>query len=109
MPTRKEGNSSASESRTPASRVRRTGKPVRVWAEAGVTVCVTEEPPQYIRFTTGHERIAPDDSPKTIRQVEQQIYEQCEEIVNKRVAKLMQLVKAASTGSTSGRSKRARS
>lgn len=71
---------------------------MRVWSECGVTVCVDEETRQYVRFTTGHERIAPDDKPATIRKVEAAIYEECEEIVSRRVAKLSRLVRAVSTG-----------
>jgi hypothetical protein len=69
-----------------------------VWSEASVTVCVTEEPPQFVKFTTGHERIAPNDKPATIRRVERLVYEQCEAIVDERVRRLAAIVQAAQVG-----------
>lgn len=107
MPVARKEDASSNQPRTSSSRVQRIrdGGPVRVWSECGVTVCVDEQTRQFIRFTTGHERIAPDDKPATIRRVEQAIYEECETIVNKRVTMLSRLVRAAATGSTSGRSK----
>ena len=81
--------------RTPSSRVRNEASgPVRVWSEATVTICVTDDPPQFVKFTTGHERHAPNDKPETIARVEAQIFEQCEEIVNKRVKRLQRIVNA---------------
>lgn len=68
---------------------------MRVWSECGVTVAVSSDPPQFIRFTTGHERIAPDDDPATIRRTERAIYADCEKIVDKRVKALIKLVEAA--------------
>ena len=96
MPTRREGASS-SASRSPSTRNEpQVGRPVRVWSECGVTVAVSSDPPQFIRFTTGHERIAPDDDPATIRRVERQIYAACEKIVDRRVKTLVKLVQEAS-------------
>lgn len=95
MPKRE--GAGASAERSPASRVRRTPSsgPVRVWSEATVTICVTEEPPQFVKFTTGHERMAPDDNERTIAQTEKAIYDQCESIVAARVKDLTRLVRAA--------------
>lgn len=60
-----------------------------------MTVCVTDDPPQFVKFTTGHERMAPDDDGATIARTEKQIYEQCEAIVDQRVKELTRLVRAA--------------
>lgn len=99
MPTRREG-ASAATSRAPSTRRKpRVGGPVRVWSECGVTVAVTDDPPQFIRFTTGHERVAPNDKPATVRRVEREIYEDCEKIVERRTKQLIKLVQAASTPS----------
>lgn len=43
------------------------GDSVRVWSEVGVTVAVTEDPPQFLRFTFGHERIAKNGSTEEIK------------------------------------------
>lgn len=67
---------------------------VRVWAEAGVTLAVSENPPQFIKFSFGHERIAPNDDMETIKRYEAMCYEFCEQVVEKRVKKLKRLIKA---------------
>lgn len=62
-----------------------------------MTVCVTEDPPQFVKFTTGHERLSPSDDEATVLETEQAIFDACEEIVAKRVAKLTRLVRAAAS------------
>lgn len=39
---------------------------VRVWSEMGMTVQITDDPPQYVKFSVGHERLAPDASEETL-------------------------------------------
>jgi hypothetical protein len=82
------------EPRSGASRVARTPKPVRVWAEVGVTIAVTEDPPQFIRFSFGHEKIAPNDDQETIKRYEALVYETCEAVVERRIRRLKRLVRS---------------
>lgn len=69
-------------------------KSVRVWAEVGVTVAVSEDPPQFVKFLFGHERIAPNDKPDTIERYERLCYEACESVVEKRVRKIKRMMKS---------------
>lgn len=107
MAVKKGGTSPTGEGRSGSSRSRtREDGPVRVWSECGVTVAVTENPPQFIRFLTGAERIAPDSSETTRKRVEAALYAELELTVDKRVKKMVRLVKAANTTLTAGRSRR---
>lgn len=60
---------------------------VRVWGEAGVTVSITEQPPQFVRVLFGHERIAPDDSPATLKRYRKLIDEFNEAVVAEQIEK----------------------
>lgn len=75
-----------------------SGGPVRVWSEAGVTLCVSMDPHQFVKFSFGHERWSPSDSAEDIARTERQVYEFCERTVNKRVSKLAKLVRAVMEG-----------
>ena len=75
---------------------RRNSKAVRVWAEVGITLAVTQDPPQYVKFLFGHERIAPDDKKDTIARYQSMVIENCEETVEKEVKRLSRIVKRAS-------------
>ncbi len=100
MATTKGGTSPTSEGRSASSRSRvKDNGPVRVWTECGVTVAVTDDPPQFIRFLTGAERVAPDSSQATRERVEAELYAELEATVEKRVRKMVRLVKAANTTS----------
>lgn len=72
--------------------------PVRVWADAGVTLCVSMDPHQFVKFSFGHERWSPSDTQEDIERTERQAYEFCERVVNRRVAKLAKLVRAVMEG-----------
>lgn len=67
---------------------------VRVWGEVGATVCVDPDNRNFIRFTFGHERIAPDDDPETLERYEALVYEYCEMKAEKRMRQLVRLTKA---------------
>jgi len=67
---------------------------VRIGAKCGVTLPVTSDPPSFVKYEFWHERIAPDDSPTTIKKYERMVFEACEEIVEKRVRKLRRIIKA---------------
>lgn len=67
-------------------------KSVRVYVECGITLAVTEDPPQYIKYTVGAEKIAPNDTLETIQRTERQLYDQLEQIVEQRITKLQRLV-----------------
>ena len=108
MATTKGGTSPTGEGRSGSSRSRtKEDGPVRVWAECGVTVAVTDDPPQFVRFLTGAERTAPDSSAATRERVEAELFAELEATVDKRVKKLVRLVKAANTTSpVTGRKRR---
>lgn len=74
---------------------RRTGSEdsVRVWCEAGVTLAVTDNPPQFVRFTVGMERMSPRSDADSVARAERALYRQCEEIVETRVRALARLVR----------------
>jgi hypothetical protein len=61
------------------------GESVRVWSEVGVTVAVTDDPPQFLRFTFGHERIAPSSTQTDIKKTEALVNEFNEFILEKRL------------------------
>lgn len=84
-------------SRSTTAQSSRKAKSVRVWAEAGVTLAVTDDPPQFIRLTVGHERIAPDDKQDTIERYETMVYEACEATLEKQIKKLKKVIRRASS------------
>lgn len=67
--------------------------PVRVWSECSVTVAISEDPPQFVKFTHGFERMAPNSKRTTITQVEDEIYRACEKIVEKRIKRLTRVIR----------------
>ena len=71
---------------------------VRVWAEAGVTLAVTSDPPQFVRLTYGHERIAPDSSEATLKEYEKKVFDHCEAVVQRRAKRLVKLVRRTQAG-----------
>lgn len=99
MVTTRKGSSGigSGQSRTPVRTLvevlSSTGGPVRVWSEASVTVAVTDDPPQFVKFTHGFERMSPSSSKADIVRTERLIFERCEEIVDRRVRRLARLIK----------------
>lgn len=96
MPTQKRATSSVSaggRSTTPASRRKTESGSVRVWSEASVTVAITQDPPQFAKFTHGFERMAPNSSPAVLKRIEREIFEECERIVDARVRKLARIIR----------------
>lgn len=96
MATRQVGaGPTPSRSTTAASsrRARRKNGPVRCWSECSVTISVSNDPPQFIKFTHGFEMMSPTDDEDDIRRTEFKIYKTCEEIVDKRVKRLARLIK----------------
>lgn len=67
---------------------------VRVWGEVGITVAITSDPPQYVKVTFGHERIAPDSKPATLRRYEKDIDEYNEMVVDRQAKKYARMVRA---------------
>jgi hypothetical protein len=68
-------------------------RPVRVWAEAGVTIPIGEEPYiSYIKYTFGREGTAKSDDPADIKRAERKLYQQCENLIAERAEKLAALV-----------------
>lgn len=88
----------ASRSSTPAARRQveagsRTSGPVRVWSSASVTVAVSDDPPQFVKFEHGFEMMSPNDTDAAIRRTEQKIYDTCEAVINRRLKKLRRLMR----------------
>lgn len=75
---------------------RRNPKAVRVWAEVGATLCIDPDNRQFIRFTFGHEKIAPNDEPETLRETEQEVYAFCNEVAEQRLSELAALARQVS-------------
>ena len=82
--------------RTPGSRSRTLGRPIRVWSEVSVTLAVTDDPPQFVKVTIGRETMCADDK-ASAKRAEQELYEWCEERVGTRVEQLVATVMEAST------------
>lgn len=82
--------------RSAASSRRR--KSVRVWGEVGLTVAITEDPPQYVKVLFGHERIAPNDDETTIKRYTRMVDSYNEAEVERQVEKYKRLALAVSGG-----------
>lgn len=74
-------------------RRRGTEDGVRVWCEAGVTLAVTDNPPQFVRFTVGMERMSPRGDADSVARTERALYRQCEKAVEARSRELVRLVR----------------
>lgn len=68
------------------------GDSVRVWSEVGVTVAVSDDPPQFLRFTFGHERIAKNSTQEEIRKTARLVDEFNEFELDRRVSKYKRLI-----------------
>lgn len=71
----------------------RTSGPVRVWSSASITVAVSQDPPQFIKFEHGFEMMAPNDTEAAIKRTENYIFQTCEAIIDKRVKRLRRLIR----------------
>lgn len=68
------------------------GDVVRVWSEVGVTVAVTDDPPQFLRFLFGHERIAKNSTQEEIRRTANLIDEFNEGELERRLKKYVRIL-----------------
>jgi hypothetical protein len=64
-----------------------------VWGEVCITVAITEDPPQFVKVTFGHERMSKDDD-VSIRNTERRIHRMNEEVVSRRSEQLARLVRS---------------
>jgi hypothetical protein len=94
--TQREGTSHVGE-RSASDRVRGTSERVRVWSEVSLTVAITTNPAQYVKVTFGRETLARDNS-TAVKRAEERLYSECEEIVQRRVEELTQLIETAMAG-----------
>lgn len=76
------------------------GDSVRVWSEVGVTIAVTDEPPQFLRFTFGHERIAKSSSQADVVKAEALVDEFNEKILDKRLKKYRRMFRSSDVSET---------
>jgi hypothetical protein len=71
------------------------GDSVRVWGSVGVTIAVTDDPPQFLRFEFGHERISKNGTQEEIRKTATLIDEFNEKELDKRLKKYRRLFRSA--------------
>lgn len=71
------------------------GDSVRVWSSVGVTISVTDDPPQFLRFEFGHERIAKNGTQEEIRKTATLIDEFNEKELDKRLKKYRRLFRSS--------------
>lgn len=71
--------------------------PVRVWNECSVTLPV-DDTTAHVRFLVGFEKLAPSDAHSAIMKTEQEIYEMCEEAVEKRIKRLLRVTRSTTSG-----------
>lgn len=69
------------------------GESVRVWSEVGVTVAVSDDPPQFLRFTFGHERLAKNGTQEEIRKTANLVDEFNEAELERRIQKYKRLIR----------------
>lgn len=98
MATKRKNTSSTSgggRSSTAASsrRARKKSGPVRVWSEASITVAITDDPPQFAKFSHGFEKMAPNDTDAALKRTEEEIFRSCEQVIEKRAKKLARLIR----------------
>lgn len=72
------------------------GDSVRVWSEVGVTIAVSDDPPQFLRYTFGHERIAKNSTQEEIRKTARLIDEFNEAELDRRIGKFSRLLRRES-------------
>lgn len=63
-----------------------------------MTIAVTDDPPQFVKVTFGHERIAKSDSEAEVLKAERIINETCNKVVERRVGEFAQLVRRQMAG-----------
>jgi hypothetical protein len=95
MPTKRVG--ATSEPARGRSTTRRASERngVRVWGEVSITIAITDDPPQFVKVTFGHERISPSDTLADLQRTERTINEFNERTVNRRAEHYKRLAKAA--------------
>ena len=70
----------------------RQAKTVRVWGEVSLTLAVSQDPPQFIKVTFGHERMCADND-EAITRMERVIHRKNEEVVDRRAKSLTRLIR----------------
>lgn len=71
---------------------------VRVYVECGVTIAVTDDPPQYVKITIGQERIAANGTNEAVERAERMAYSSCEELIEKRLVTLTRMARRVKAG-----------
>lgn len=66
---------------------------VRVWSSVGITVAITDDPPQFLKLEFGHERLAKSDTTEELRRVARLIDEFNEAEIEKRVEQYTRLIR----------------
>ena len=85
------------EGRTERSRtVKTTQAPkedgrLRVWAEVGITIALTENPPQFLRVLFGHERLTSGPTQTALKEATAEIMEFNERELQKQVKRARQI------------------
>lgn len=82
------------EGRTARGRTPVAGnRSVRVYSEIGITVAITDDPPQFAKVTVGHERMARNDTDEEIERAEARAYKVNEKIVERRLRQMVRLAR----------------
>lgn len=104
MATKREGVAARDSHRSPTPR---TGS-VRVWGECSLTLAITDDPPQFLKVTFGHERLAKNDTQAEIRKTAALIDEFNEAEIARRIEQYRQLIEAegAQSGSVRERARK---
>lgn len=66
-----------------------------MWGEVSITIAITDDPPQFVKVTFGHERISPSDTLEDIQRTERRINEFNERMVSRRAEQYKRLASAA--------------
>lgn len=89
MATRRETGPSVVDGRQASTNAH--GSPrVRVWGAVTLTIAITSDPPQFVKYEFGHERLV-NNNPHSIARAEKAIHEFNEQIVQDRIEEYRQL------------------
>lgn len=92
MATERKSQKTTGERRNPAP----DDEAVRVWSSAGITVAITEHPPQFLKLEFGHERLAKNDTQAEIKRTARLIDEFNKEELERRMGEYKRLIEAHS-------------
>jgi hypothetical protein len=66
-------------------------KPIRVSVEFGVTIAVTQDPPQFARIYTSEEAWVYDPTPEKVRKERRRLMRECKRFVDREGRKMKEM------------------